>query len=705
MAHTYHYFNRKPLPQRIGQALWRERWIGLLTLPLFMGAAIYQIRQIPSVYQSRAEILIESQQSTEKLVSAVSAPAGIGRLDAIGFRANPISNQLALVKSRALFNRAMKAADLKAPYSGFSANTISGTDVIQIRYQSESPEKSQQVVEAVTDLYIEENLAGNRQKASTARQFLEERLPSLEEELRTAQDQLQAFQNQYTFLGTSSEIQNSSEAVNQLQRRINDIQADLSFTTQKIDSLKSQLPANLTSALRVAGLLQDPAYQRLRNELLDAEATLANLRSRYTEANPQVLAAVDKRDQIQAMLDQTQASLLGEQVEAVDLTLDPVRRNLVEEWFNLEVDRGAQEARLNQLTLQLGAFTQRLDQLPELIKQHSRLRTEVDKAEQTFLAFADRLTASQLIEQQSLGNVRVIEPARLNRSPIAPQRDVLYAMATVVSLAVTLGLVGLKRLFSNTLEPGDLIDCLPIPVLAVITSGSKGRLLQATQAETTHLLSRYQVLQAHLRMLPRHANVIGVCSWTDQEGSATVAENLALLEAQAGRRVLLIDTKVAESDPPRFKRFQPAAAEAASSTQLPTLDDILANSSRSGLQGFDILMYHVATTLLFYKKWSQLLDRLRKKYDLIVIDSPPLEQGAAATLLASMSDGMIWVSSPPMLGRKGATAAAAAIQNWETRLLGQVILESPGQSQALLRSVGTQLQSPGDETLLPGGSQ
>jgi uncharacterized protein involved in exopolysaccharide biosynthesis len=661
----------------------------LLILAVVLGPTVYFIRRIPPIYESRAEVLIESARSTEQLVSAVSASVGVAQLDTVGYRVNPISNQAALITSRPVFKQALQLAGIpesKASLGALDAQPISGTDLIRISYRSNSPEQARKIVDAVVQIYTQQNLVINREKATAAREYLEKQLPVLLKEWQAAQDRLEQFQTKNRFLGTDAETSGISRSLMEMQGWVNTAQAELALINQKIGTLRAQLPGDLTSALRVAGLNQDAGYQSLQKQLLEAETDLAALQTRYTDANDQVKAALDKRDRIKALLADQTSKIIGEQTDAANLSLDPVRRELAEQWFQLEVERAAKVAQLGQFSQQLAQVQGRNNQLPQLVKEQVRLQTEVDKAQQKYLAFAERYTASEIIEQQSLGNVRLVEPANLSWRPVAPRKQFLYSLALAGSLAAALGAVWLRRLRSNTLD-GTLAlkEILPMPILAMIPWRGDGRL--ASLEPTTHhlLLDHYQLLQAHLRMLPRSVQVIGVCSWTSSEGSSLVAENLALLEAQYGRCVLLVDTQVAQADLPKFRKFYPTSHPSALANGDPEAED-------SALLGFDIMSYCIETSLVFYKKWSMILERMRQQYDLVIIDCPPASQGSNATMLASLADGILWVVDPEQVGRRGAEASSEALQSWNTRLLGQVIMgETDGSLPTL--PVGSRLNT------------
>ncbi len=681
---------RRPLPERVIRAFLPESWLFLLVFIAVLGPAVYWIRRIPPIYQARSELLIESPRSVERLVSGGNN-SGVSQLDTVGDRVNPINNQIALIRSTPIFLQALEKAGLDPqgiPHGGLGVKLMSGTDLVEITYAATDPELPPKIVAAITEVYVQENLRLNREKASQARRALEQQLPKLQEDLRNAQDALETFQQENRFLGGASETAEVTRTLNDVRQRVQAAQVELSSTVQRLESLQGQLPEDPNSALRVVGLSRDPNFQALRADLVKAETELAQLQSRYTDQNPQVLSALDKRDRLAALLRDYAIRALGEQA-GFDLSIpDPVQQGLVEKWFELGVERAAQNARLGQLNSQLAEIQSRYDALPELVKEHTHLQLALDRARQTYMIFSENLTSSRLLEQQSLGNVRVIEPPSQRSIPIGPNRKPLYAVALVLGTLTGLGAVWTKVATNNKLRTlPDLRDILPLPILSAVPWGGVEKLAELASGKENPLLDGYQTLQAQMRMLPREVHTIAIASWSRPEGSGLVAENLALLEAQIRRRVLLVRANTSEVGSPHLSRFDattleerdlkdPAEEERQWKEWLQTQKAEHPNGAKStvDLRGFDVLIYQVGLSLSAYKKWSMLLERLRKRYDLVILDCPPVSQGSAATLLASLCDGVLWVVAPQQLGRRGAAAAAETLRTWDSRLLGQVVV-------------------------------
>ncbi|KJH73271.1 GumC family protein [Aliterella atlantica] len=666
---------RPSFAARFLNALNKERWSFLVTLLLLLGVSGVLIRRIPPTYTSSAKLLIEYPRSTEQL-TGLDAEAEVGKLDAVGERVNPINNQVALLGSYTVYREALTQLNLSEaefPYANLTVSNIPTTDVIQVAYEAASPELAAQITQAVVTVYVQENLLSNRKKGSSARKFLETRLPELQKQLEQAQDRLEQFQSQNRFLGTTVETDALTNSLTNLKSQVNAAKVQLAFTEQKAAGLKAQLPNNLEVAVNSAGASQDVGYQQLQTKLLEAETLLAQLQVRLTDENPQVISARQTRDQIKALLQQQSASLSPNSTPSTVKPVDPLRQRLIEQWVGLETERAAQASQLRQLTQQLNQTQALSERLPQLIKQQNQLQTAVEAAQQEYLTFKEKYTTSQIAEQQNISNVRVVEAAEVLPFPTAPNRKLLYAIALVVSTGISLGVVWLLQSRNDTIEGvGELREALPLSVLATVPWSGDGLLAHEDARLEGPLAQSYQLLQAHIRMLPQNIQVIAICSGVSTEGRSSVANNLAAVEALAGQRVLLIDADGRSFERNELNNFK--ASDRPNKNKEQEAPRYYKSPSNHQVANYDVLSSRDVPPPFLYKEWLAMLEQRRQQYDLIIVDCPPALDSPDATVIASMCDGVLWVVCPQRLGRKGAAACAENLHTWGTRLLGQVVV-------------------------------
>lgn len=688
-------------PTQVLRALRKERWAFVLTFAALLGCGVFIVRRLPPIYGSESTLLIEYPRTLEQLTTLEQPETN--PLSPQENYNSLLSNQAALIGSRPNFEKALTRLNLpaeKAPYSNLSVTEVPGTDLLKITYQSASAPLAAQIVEAVVDVYIEETRNLNQGKSAATQKFLDQQLPELRQKFLTAQNRLEAFQTRHRLLGTTIEGDTVTRALYEYQDQVTTLQGELASTTEKINHLKAQLPNNLRTAINAAGLSQETGYQEIQKQLLETETQLADLKSRVTPEHPQYISLSEKRNYLNTLLRQRSFAILGTQARAFSAPLDPLRQRLVEQWFMLEIDRAAQAARLGQLSQQLQQLQQRAAQLPQLMKQQAQLQLAVDVTRRDYTAFKEQYTNSQLAAGPNISNVRIVEPARVNLSPVAPNHQLHYAIALVVSGAAATGVVWWRRSRNNRLDGiAELRQILPLATLATVPWSGNGRLGQE-KAEGRSLSNSFRLLQAHIRMLPQEVRVVAVCSWASQEGRSSVAANLALLEAQAGQRVLLIDGDSVAPSQAEFwgLNHSKTAPSAQFNGRVPgaaLLHKVFPN--------FDVLPYGNSSISIFYKEWLVFLQQARQRYDLIVFDCPPAAQGADATVLASLSDGVLWVACPERLGRQGAEAAAENLRSWNSRLLGQVVIGVGGSKPPTHSDAPTSgLPSPAPKTDYPG---
>jgi polysaccharide biosynthesis transport protein len=663
-------FPRQTFASRVLRAVKRELLAFSLTFTVLLTTGVVITRLIPPLYESTAELLLEYPRSTEQLIDNNTE---LSRLQTVGERTSPVNNQVAILYSSILYERALKQLHLEhdPPKGKLSVKAVGGTDLIEVCYRTNSPKLAQRVVQALVEIYTAENLSNNRQKGSSARIFIEKQLPALWQHLQKAQNDLSQFQKNNRFLGTAAETDATSRAQAELSSDLNRAQAEIAFTERKIVSLRTRMPGNLRDAVSSAGLSQENGYQLLQSQLLQAEAQLAELTSRFGPQNPQVLNATQKIEKLKQLLAVRSQALTGKSSAAtLDPVIDPLRQRLVEQWVGLEAEHSAQVARLAMLSTQLKKIQNRASQLPALNRQQAQLQMVADTARQDYMDFKQKYTTSRIAEEQDISNVRLIEPPSVNWEPVSPNRKLLFALTLVGSFGAGLFVVWLRSRSSDEIDGiVTLRDLLPLPILVTVPWFGNGRLSLQERIDQRPLANSYLLLQAYLRILPKKLQVIAICSWSTLEGCSSVAANLGLLESKAGRRVLLIDADGRFPGQPEFWNFQRVALNSQLGEDMhwrkliyqvqPDLD-ILDLSTRSPSEA--------------YGEWLSVLEQVRNDYDLVLVDCPPMMNGPNATLLASITDGVLWVTCPRRLGKQQAIACAEKLRIWANRLLGQIVI-------------------------------
>ena len=279
------------------------------------------------------------------------------------------------------------------------------------------------------------------------------------------------------------------------------------------------------------------------------------------------------------------------------------------------------------------------------------------------LALEDRAQSLGVLAELRNGNVEIAQAAAVPTSPSSPKVSRNTALGAIMGLLLGLGLAFLlERLDRRIREPKDLEAIYGLPLLGVVPEsaalsgsarGAKDdkRTLPAGEAEA------FQLIRAHLRYfnVDRQLHTLLVASAAPGDGKTTIARHLAAAASRMGSRVLLLEADLRRPTLAQQLEIQPG----------PGLSDVLigAASLREATQAIDLGHSPVGASgprtldvlvagavlppnpgeLIESHAMEALLEQVKRTYDLVVIDTPPLTAVSDAFPLLSRVDGVLIV--------------------------------------------------------------
>jgi len=285
--------------------------------------------------------------------------------------------------------------------------------------------------------------------------------------------------------------------------------------------------------------------------------------------------------------------------------------------------------------------------------------------------------------------VTVVDSADLPAGPISPRPLRNLALAGVLGLMLGLGLAVVKDMLDTTVKSAD-------DVTAATKASLLGSIRYDPSAKISPLVSQldsraqrveaFRMLRTSLQFIDvdKRSKVFVVSSAVPAEGKTTTAVNLALTLAQADQQVLLIEADLRRPRVSTYLRLESAVGLTTVLIGRIGVEEAIQPWGESG-------ELHVLTSgtippnpseLLQSMAMEEMLAKLRTRYDVILIDAPPLLPVTDAALLAAQADGALLVVRYGKTTKDQLTLAVERLNSVDAKLLGTVINMTPNRDSS-----------------------
>ncbi|WP_416427190.1 polysaccharide biosynthesis tyrosine autokinase [Pseudomonas sp. App30] len=410
--------------------------------------------------------------------------------------------------------------------------------------------------------------------------------------------------------------------------------------------------------------------QNMQRTSAEAEQRLQFLRSQLPIVRGELTKAEDALHDYQMRsksvdISQETTALLN-QVVSVDNTISELklkRPDLDRLYTRQHPTQVALTNQINQLEAQKAAMQAKVRVLPETQQELLRLTREQQVTNQTYTQLLNKTQEQDIIRAGNIGNVRIIDKADANvEEPVKPMRKLIVLLSVLLGGLVAVAIIFIRQAFDRGIVNPDDIENLGIPVYASVplsrlqerlnkgrqprSGGADAKLLSV--AEPTELAVeslRSLRTSLHFAMLEARNNVLMISSPSPAVGKSFVSANLAVIIAQTGKKVLLIDADMRKGYLHKVLGLQPRHG----------LSDALAArlSNREVINATAVDNLHFISCgfaapnpseLLMHDNFHKLLRELSPKYDLVIIDTPPIMAVTDAALVGRQAGTTLLVA-------------------------------------------------------------
>jgi capsular exopolysaccharide synthesis family protein len=555
---------------------------------------------------------------------------------------------------------------------GLSVLMIQNSRLLQISYTHSDPRLATEIDNGLVKAFIEENFKTKYESVTQTSEWLSKELLDLQMKVETSQEKLVRYQKDHSILGIDDKQNIVTAKLDELNRELTAAQSD---RIEKESSYKFATSGDPNLSAKV----QSEGVASMLDKLREKEA---DLNTQYAQATTQFGSGYPKVDELSNQLKELRTEIATEEARMQDKIrnryLGAVQR---EELLTSAFEQQKQEA----------------NKLNESAIEYSVLKRDADSNRQLYDNLLQRLKEAGVSAGLRSSNIRVVDVARMPTGPISPDvpRNLMLGLflglAGGIALAFTLE--GLDRTV-RTMEEVNAISSLPalatIP-LQVISNGNPRKRLSAISGNGTAHSSalvacvrprseaaeafralRTSILLSSFGMPPK---VILVTSALPQEGKTTISANSAVVLAQRGSRVLLIDADLRRPGIGRLFGLQRGGGLSTLISGVDKFEDVVVAPSE--VPNLWILpagpIPPQPAELLSSSVMKDHLAGWREEFDHIIIDSPPCLSVTDAVVLSPEADRIILVARSAQTTKLALQRACELLLQVNARVMGIVL--------------------------------
>jgi polysaccharide biosynthesis transport protein len=507
--------------------------------------------------------------------------------------------------------------------------------VLDVSLERQNPREAAQVVNAVVDAYLAEN---RNRRMGVSGEGIEE-LKRKSRELRVRLDQATAELHAFMVSNRMVSFEGAQNIVVERLKGLNNklteteplrIRAEASYRTAE-DALNSGRPIE-----SIPGVLESPLILSFKKDLTAFENQYSDMRARLGENHPQMQSLLAQMNTLRTKLAMEANSIVASLRGQYEQALNEERMLRAELEKQEEVVLG-----FNELAAQY-----------DILRQS---RDSVQNAYSSIIRRIDELTVGQLSGQGD--SVFIVSRAEIPQQKSWPSRSRMLLIGIFIGGLLAVGVCFFLDYMDTTIKgEADVRHYIGSTIIGGVPSAEKENEegsafddLFALKKPRSHFAEAFRTARTALAFssTDKPLRSFVVTSTVPAEGKTLISINLAIAQAQTGKRTLLID---ADMRKPRLHKVFSAKADRGLSNLLASTPGTLAPGDVIASTSVDNLFFLPTgpvppnpVEMLDSARFGQLLETLRSQFDLLIIDSPPSLNLVDSLVIGKHVDGLLLV--------------------------------------------------------------
>ncbi|HEY9003094.1 MAG TPA: polysaccharide biosynthesis tyrosine autokinase [Mucilaginibacter sp.] len=505
---------------------------------------------------------------------------------------------------------------------GLHANEIiKNSNIISLQETDSNPQFAADALNALMREYLNYDRNQKTQSATQIIRFIDDQLESLSNQVKGSEKQIEKFKQGAGILDVTSASESELAKIKDLESQ----QSLLKIQLLAIDQLKEQITKekdNINLNLNLEGNI-DPLLGGL----------ISSLNNLLVEKNT-LLKTYNTNSQTIKDINQQILVIKSAAIDNINATIARVNKSV------------------SYLDGQIAQVNQKLSTLPAAERDLISLKRDFEINDKVYSFLSEKRLDAQISRSAILPGATIIESAQASFSPISPDTHTVHRTALIIGLAIGLGMIILIRVLNPYIYDKETVESLTtIPIIGIIR-----KFPEAIDENNTQILAisrpksifaeSVRSVRTNLSFIAseKKSKVICITSEVAGEGKSFIAVNLSSTLSLIDKKIVLVAADLRRS---RLHKTFHVSNDKGLSNYLANqceLEDIVIENIQPNL---DIIVSGPVppnpSELLHSSRMKTLMNDLKKKYDIIMVDTAPIGLVSDAIPLIRMSDINIFV--------------------------------------------------------------
>ena len=649
---------------RYWQIIKQRIWILASTFLVILITGIIYTFNVTPVYQATTSILIEPD---------LPQVLNIDNLSPISKSQEFFETQIKIINSRTVIEKtvnALKRSDrhygikedqeveksslIGSLISRLEVETEKNTTLVKLSMKNTDPELAAKEINTLASTYINYNLEDRKATSKDAFLWLTEQLGVIKAKVEKSEMDLLKYKE-------VENIVSLEKRQTLLEERIAETSESLTKTTTNYMELKTMLDEiksleDWEYAESLPRILENPLVQQLKLEYNDLEIQLSKVSKKYKPAHPKIIDLKSQIENVRGRLEKE----IGKTIKSIEIEAKIIETNVQ------IIERNLSQLKQQSMEIAKQAI------------QYGVLKREAESNKNMYDVLLTRLKETDISGRVTANNIRIVDAAIVPVSPVVPNKK-LYLFATFIfALGLGIGFCFVAEFLDSTVKSeNDIKIHLHQNVFGSIPFHKNA---EEIHDDSFNSFSRaYNEIKTNISFYQKEHMLksVLITSAEQSEGKTTSVYNLGKAFAKTGSKVLIIDADLFRPKLGKLLELENKKGVSDYLINEPTIKDLIIESKIKNLFILPAgLIPPNPAELIGSPKIKEMIDELKPDYDILLIDSAPINSTIEVSVLSSFADGLIMVIKAQNTSKQNLRKAIGNIQSKKANITGTILTSS-----------------------------